>query len=129
MNRIQPDDISIHFELPPETLDVEVVAIDSEFFNQDRNRLHRPHGDFACVGCTNNGRDVYMIFDQNQIQEFYAHINESVHAYHHAQYDIRQLRRFADLPDRKKIWDTMLIEQIRYSGYYDSFRLSDLARR
>lgn len=129
MNRIQPDDIQIHFELPPETFDIEYVAIDSEFFNQDENRLHRPHGDFGCVGCTSNGRDVYMIFDTDQIQDFYQRIDASVHIYHNAFYDLIQLGRFAQLVERKKIWDTMIVEQIRFNGYYDSFGLNDLVRR
>jgi len=127
--RFQPDDIQIHFELPPRYTDLEYVAIDSEFFGQTLERLHRPHGRFACVGCTSNGVDVYMIFDPSQIQEFYNRIDDGMHLYHNAQYDIRQLRRFANIPDRKKLWDAMLIEQIRYRGYYDSFALNDLVRR
>lgn len=129
MNRMNENLINIHFSLPPETFDFELIGIDSEFFNQDVNKLHRPHGDFACLGCTNNGRDVYMIFGTDQIQEFYNKIEASVHVYCNALYDIRQLRKYADLPDRKKIWDIQLIEQIRFSGYYDSFALNDLARR
>ena len=127
--RFQPDDIHIHFELPPQTLDMEYVAIDTEWFGQELSKLHRPHGTFGCLGCTNNGRDVYMIFDTDQIQDFYSQIDESTHIYHNAQYDIKQLRRFANLPDRKLIWDTMIVEQIRFSGYYNSFGLNDLVRR
>lgn len=129
MNRIQPDDIEIHFGLPPGTFEWDYVSIDSEFFGQNKEMLHRPHGRFACVGCTFNGKDVYMIFDEKQIQKFYERIDKSTHIYHHAQYDIKQLRRFADIPDRKMIWDTMIVEQIRFNGYYDSFALKDLARR
>lgn len=129
MNKIEPHDIRIHFELPPETFDFEVVAIDTEWFGQSLDNLHRPHGFFGCIGCTNNGTDVYMIFDTSQIQEFYDRIDASMHVYHNAKYDIKQLRRYANLPDRAMIWDIMLVEQVRYSGYYHKFALNDLARR
>jgi DNA polymerase-1 len=44
-------------------------------------------------------------------------------------FDIRQLRRYANIPDRRNLWDVILIEQIQYSGYYNEFSLADLVRR
>jgi len=49
--------------------------------------------------------------------------------WHNAQYDIRQIRAHTEYEDRKNIWDTMLVEQILYRGYYDTFALNDLFRR
>lgn len=130
MKQIYRHEITIHKgELPQQTFDFDTVAIDLEMFNQDDNRLHRPHGDFASLACCYNGKDVYIIFDTEMIADFLLTLNDSLWVFHNAQYDIKQLRRFADIPDRKLIYDTMLIEQIRYSGYYDRFALDDLYRR
>lgn len=123
------NDIQIIFDVPPKMLPDDKVAIDSEFFGMDKKKLHRPGGTFASLGCTADGRTVYMIFNERQVQEFYNQIEPAVHIYHNMVFDIRQLRRYADIPDRKKIWDTMFIEQIMYRGYYDDFGLNDLARR
>lgn len=129
MLTLDANDIDIQFDIPPLALPNDRCAIDTEFFGMEKKRLHRPHGKFASLGCTYDGKTVYMIFDENKIKDFYARVDPAVHIYHNAMFDVRQLRRFADILDRKRIWDTMLIEQIMYSGYYDSFSLADLARR
>ena len=129
MNRIERDDVEIHFETPPPGFNFDVWACDTEFFGQDKEKLHRPHGRFGCLGATRNGRDVYMIFDPNQIQQFMDNIDEGMHVWANYQYDCRQMRKYANIHDRKQLWDVMLVEQIRFSGYYNSFALNDLARR
>lgn len=129
MNKIHPKDLIITNGLPPKAKKGDRVSIDSEFFNQEKKRLHRPHGEFAFLGASYDGKTVYYITDENQIQEFYDRLDEAVHLYVHAKYDITQLRRFAHIPQRKKLWDCMLIEQIMYSGYYTDFGLADLSRR
>lgn len=130
MNQITKDSIVIHTgELPPETFEWDNVAIDSEFFGQDKTKLHRPHGQFASLAACADGKNVYMVFEERKIDEFIRRLDKSMWYYHNAKYDLTQLRRFADIPDRKMIWDTQLIEQIRYSGYYDRFSLSDVYRR
>lgn len=129
MNQIQAKDLIIINSLPPKAVRGERVSIDSEFFGQEKKRLHRPHGQFAYLGCSFDGVSIYYITDEKQIQEFYNRIDEAVHVYVHAKYDLTQLRRFANLPARKKLWDCMLIEQIMFSGYYTDFGLADLARR
>ena len=126
---IQPDDIQIHLELPPVGFDWDLVALDSEWFNQDVDHLHRPHGKFGCLACTSDGENVYMIFNPNQIQQFFDNIDDTTQVFCNAQYDIRQLRAYANLPDRKKLWDVQLVEQIMFAGKYDKFALNDLARR
>ena len=67
MFKYQPDDIHIHFGVPDEPL-TGLVALDTEWFGQDVDRLHRPHGTFACLTATNNGRDVWIVFDTEHIQ-------------------------------------------------------------
>jgi DNA polymerase-1 len=59
----------------------------------------------------------------------YSKLRNTVHVYQNAKFDIAHLRRWVDLPPRKKIWDTFLIERLMYGGYYDMFALEHLARR
>jgi DNA polymerase-1 len=95
----------------------------------DKKRLHRAHGDFSFLGCTFDGFTVYWIDDTESIQQFMDNIKDAVWIGQNLKFDYTQLRKYAYLPQRKKLWDTMLIEQIRYSGYYTEFSLRDLARR
>lgn len=129
MNIIKPNSLKIIHGLPPVAKKGDKVALDSEFFNQVKERLHRPHGDFAFLGASYDGVTVYYITDSSQIQEFMDRLNEAVHIWFNAKYDYTQLRPYASMPDRKKLWDSMLIEQIMYSNYYHDFSLADLARR
>lgn len=129
MNIINPRDLKIVNQLPPVAKRGDKISIDSEFFGQTKSRLHRPHGTFAFLGCSFDGETVYYITDENQIQEFFNRLDAGVWIFHHTKYDVTQLRRFANIPSRKLLWDTMLIEQIMYSGYYTDFGLNDLARR
>lgn len=129
MNQINPKSLKIIHGLPPVAKKGDKVALDSEFFGQEKERLHRPHGTFAFLGASYDGQTVYYITESEQIQEFMDRLDEAVHIYHNAKYDIRQLRNFAHMPQRKKLWDTMLIEQIMYSGYYNDFSLADVVRR
>lgn len=129
MNQIDPKSLKIIKGLPPVAKKGDKVAIDSEFYGQTKGRLHRPHGMFAFLGCTFDGKTVYYITDADQIQEFFDRLEKAVWIFHHAKYDITQLRKYANIPSRKRLWDTMLIDQIQYSGFYDTFSLSDLARR
>jgi len=129
MNIASAKEIKIIKGLPPVAKKGDKIAIDSEFFGQTKSRLHRPHGTFAYLGCTFDGELIYYITDETMVNEFYNRIDAGVHIYHNAKYDVKQLRRFANLPNRKNLWDTMLIEQIQYSGYYTDFGLNDLVRR
>jgi DNA polymerase-1 len=49
--------------------------------------------------------------------------------FHNAKFDIFHLRRFVAIPTRMKMWDTMLVEQVMYSGLYDEFNLAACVRR
>lgn len=129
MNTIDPRDLRIINSLPPVAKRGDKISIDSEFFGQTKGRLHRPHGKLAFLGCSFDGQTVYWIDDEHQVQEFFNRLEAGVLIFHHAKYDITQLRRYAKIPPRKLLWDTMLIEQIRFSGYYNDFGLNDLTRR
>jgi hypothetical protein len=107
----------------------DMCAFDSEWFGMDKARLHRPGGTFASMACTIDGHTVYYITDEKLIQEFMERIAPALWTGHNLAFDIRQLRMFTDVLPRKRVWDTMLVEQIRFRGYYDDFALNDLARR
>ena len=129
MNIVNPKDIKIIKGLPPVAKKGDKISLDSEFFNQKKSRLHRPHGDFAFLGCSYNGITVYYIDDENDVAEFFERIDAGVHIWFNAKYDYTQLRRYAPLLPRNNIWDCMLLEQILWSGYYSDFSLKDLVRR
>jgi DNA polymerase-1 len=129
MNILPTPHIFTH--LPPQFTKEDRVAIDVELFGLDPKRLHRPAGRFGSVACTANGKDVYIIFSSNQVKEFMNRCNDAVQIYHNASFDIAHLRRWTQIEPRKRLWDTMLIEKIMYSGYYNNneFGLNDLVRR
>lgn len=129
MNIINPKDLKMIQGLPPIAKKGDKVAVDSEFFGQEKKKLHRPHGIFAWLGCTFDGLSVYYITEESEIQEFFDRLNLAVIIGHHLKYDVTQLRKFANISDRNLLWDTMLIEQIMWSGYYTDWGLNDLARR
>lgn len=129
MKTIDPKSLRIIKGLPPVAKKGDRVSLDSEFFNQEKAKLHRSHGDFAFLGCSFDGCTVYYITDTEDIQEFMDRLDAGVHIWMNAKYDFTQLRAYATIPDRNRIWDVQLIEQIRFSGYYNDFSLQDLARR
>lgn len=129
MRQINPKSLKIIKGLPPIAQKGDKIAFDTEFFGMEKKRLHRPHGQFAFLGCTYDGATVWWIDDHRDIQDFLKRMDAGVWIGHNLKFDITQLRRFAPIPQRKRLWDTMLISQIQYSGYYDTFSLADEARR
>lgn len=131
MNEIKPSDINIIRGIPPVATGRDKVAIDTEFFHMEPERLHRPHGDFACATFSFDGQTVYIVLDQADLKQAMENVAPAVHIFHNAKFDIAQLRRFHPYPLRFNLWDTMLIEQVMYSGYYNpgETALRDLARR
>src|SRR3972149_9265483 len=136
MKTISDFPIEIIHGLPPKALRKDKTALDLEIFGMDINRGHRPvkldgspNGKFASLACTSDGKTVYIIFDEKQIPEFLERVEEAVHVFHHAKFDVTHLRRWAKYSQRKRLVDTMLWEQIMYSGFYNDFALNDLVRR
>jgi len=118
------------FNLPPEFPANTYVAIDTEIFQMDGNQLHRPNsGYFACMTVCANPDTVYIIEDSTMIPTVLDRIKDCIWVLHNAKFDLVQLRRWANVPSRTKLIDTMLMEKILWGGYYDLFSLDDLARR
>ena len=105
------------------------VAMDVELFQLDDKKLHRPAGYFGSIAATADGENVYLLQDETRIQEFLDLCKDAVWIFHNAQFDIAHLRRWAKIENRKRLWDTMLIEKVMWSGYYEGFSLADVARR
>lgn len=131
MNILQAEDIKIVRGLPPIAQATDRVAIDTEWFKMDKERLHRPHGIFACATFSFDGETVYVVEDWTQLKQAMQNVEAAVHIYHNSKFDINQIRRFVVYPHRLNMWDTMLVEQIRFAGYYAAgeYALADLARR
>jgi len=115
-------------ELPPVITD-QPVSVDIEIFGMT-GRLHRPTGTFASMQI-GVGDDVYVILNEMALQEAWDNIkNAPVLIMHNALFDIRHLRRWITIEERP-IYDTMIMEQVLWGGYYNNgeFSLADLARR
>jgi DNA polymerase-1 len=129
--------IKIIQSLPPKATKKDRCAIDTEFFDMDIQRGHRPvkldgspNGVFACATFCLDGKTVYVVTDENEVQEALDNVKDSVWIFANAKFDITHLRRYATVPVRTtKLWDVIAIEQIMYSGYYSDFGLKHLARR
>jgi len=94
------------------------------------NRLHRPTtGKFACLSVCADPSEVYIITEADQIQSALDRIWNTVWVFHHAKFDLTHLRRWASIPPRQRLVDTLIIDRILWNGYYDNFSLQDLARR
>jgi len=122
--------MKIKNEIPPEVKPNKFVALDIEMFGMDKNRMHRPNtGEFACLTLCYELDTVYYTTDPTEIPQFLSKIRDCIWVFHNAKFDIAQLRRWATIEPRTKLWDTMLVDQNLWSGYFDSFKLNDLYRR
>jgi DNA polymerase I-like protein with 3'-5' exonuclease and polymerase domains len=115
----------------PPTLDGQTdVSIDIEMFGQEKAKLHRPHGTFACISLGVED-SVYMVTEQSALKEvFYQIKGARHHIYHNAMYDIRQLSAMVKM-DERPVWCTMMVEKVLWGGYFGiaEFSLQDLVRR
>lgn len=119
----------IYLQPPPKLSAGDVVALDLELSGLKENQLHRPHGRFVSLAGCFDGETVYLIEDEEQIQEFLDNIQEATWIFHNSVFDLGHLRRWAKIEERKNLRDTLLIERIMYSGLYSDFGLNDLVRR
>lgn len=106
----------------------EMVGIDTEFFGMNPKKLHRPHGKFACATFAYDDGSVYMITDEHDIRESLERVDSGKWVLQNAAFDIRQLRRWAEIQPRR-IWDTQLVEQGLFGGYYSLFNLGVMSAR
>lgn len=115
--------------LPPTTR-YGTMALDLEIYRMNARQLHRPSGEFASLGIS-DGETVWMVEREAQVEKALHRINGCRWVFHNADFDLRHLRRWADVPMRSvdKYWDTLLVEKLLWGGWYDQFGLRDLARR
>lgn len=114
--------------LPREAMPNERVAIDIELFKADPDRLHLPIGIFACMSVAFSNKEAYLVEDVHDVPETLRRLKNGLWCIHNALFDLRHLRRWAKVPQRL-VWDTMLVDQDLFGGYYDTFSLDDLSRR
>lgn len=122
--------MKIVYGLPPKTR-YGAFALDLEIFRARKEQLHRPYGDFASLGVS-DGKTVWMIEQVAQVEKALERIKGSRMIFHNAGFDVRHLRRWADVPCPKSMdafWDTHIVDRLLWGGWYDSFGLRDLARR
>jgi DNA polymerase-1 len=106
------------------------VALDLEIFNGNRLQLHRPYGDFACLGIS-DGKTVWLITRAADVEKALQRVSRARWYVHNGSFDLRHLRRWADIPVRsgEAFRDTFLVERLLWGGYYDHASLADVARR
>jgi DNA polymerase I len=116
--------------IPPEAHKNEFVAMDVETFGQEKGKIHRPTGTFAClsIALERDPDTRYQIYDHADVAKVLDASKKGTWVFHNALYDLRQLGRFDNIQPRF-IWDIMLVEQSLYGGYYTYFNLKDMSRR
>jgi len=106
------------------------VSVDLEIFGLNPKQMHRPtSGKFAALTICHEPDKVYILTDEALIQPALKSIDNCIWLMHNSKFDATHLRRWADIPPRTKLIDTMLIERILWNGYYDRFGLDSLSRR
>ena len=137
MKSIRDYPLTIIHEIPPVLSSKDKCAIDTELFQMDKDRLHRPilpngepNGFFACATFCWDGETVYFVTNENDVQEAMDNVKDAVWIFANLKFDIVHLRRHANIPVREdKMWDVISMERILWSGYYSNFSLADLTRR
>jgi DNA polymerase-1 len=129
MNTIDISKYNIIHDVPPVLNKSHRCAIDTEFVNMNKKKLHRPTGEFACCTFYFGGENVYIVEDVRDLAQAFQNVEQAGWIFHNGKFDIFHLRRFIVIPVRMKMWDTMLVEQVMYSGLYDEFNLAACVRR
>ena len=119
----------IYLDLPPVLTENDVVSLDLELSGLREGQLHRPAGRFISLAACFDGETVYLIEDDEQVQEFLNRISKATWIFHNSVFDLGHLKRWATITERKNMRDTLLIERIMFSGLYSDFGLNDLVRR
>lgn len=127
MNKLQHKEIIQG--LPPTLLESDVCSIDLELSGLKEGQLHRPFGHMVSLACSFDGETAYIIFEEDEVQEFLDRIDKATWIFHNSVFDVGHLRRWANIPERKNMRDIMIIERNMFSNYYEDFSLSDLVRR
>jgi DNA polymerase-1 len=116
--------------IPPIQPNNKFVSVDSEWSDINPKTMHRPTtGRFACLQIAVSEDECYLITDPLDVPKALDAIKDCVWVGFNWKFDITHLRKLTAIPPRNKLWDCMIIEQILWSGYYDSFSLASCARR
>ncbi len=107
------------------------IAFDIEIWGLQEGKLHRPnHGKFACLSMCYEPGKVYVYTHIRYLKPLFEWAEKGVWVFHNAKFDIGHLRRgWVPVPIRTKLWDSLIIEQILWSGFHTGFGLQDLCRR
>src|SRR5574340_179861 len=105
-----------------------MVAIDLEMFGQDVDKLHTPHGEFACLSLSLDNGENYIVEDVNKLDAILQTLFPLQWIIQNATYDRRQLRQFVKI-GYHPIFDPMLVEKVLWAGYYTLNNLAALSRR
>lgn len=119
----------IYLSLPPELGEGDVVSLDLELAGLREGQIHRPAGRFVSLACSFDGETAYLIQDEDEVQEFLNRASKATWIFHNSTFDLGHLRRWAKIKERKNMRDTLLIERLLWSNYYDEFALNHLVRR
>lgn len=117
--------------VPPSPPPGQMVALDLEITGGKKERLHRPEGEFAFLSVAYGDGTVYIIDKKEDVQATFDVVATDPLmklVYHKALFDIRQLSRWATIP-RTPVWDTMLMEQNLFGGYYSRMNLAATSAR
>lgn len=127
MNQLQYKDIIKDF---PPILDADMItSLDLELSGLKESQLHRPFGRLTSLAGCFDGETVYIVFGEDEVQEYLNRVEKSTWIFHNSTFDLGHLRRWATIPERKNLRDTLLIERLLYSNYYTEFGLNHLVRR
>lgn len=121
--------MKVVYGLPPRSR-YGTFALDLEILRARKEQLHRPYGDFASLGIS-DGKTVWMIEEAAKVEAALQRIDRCRWVFHASSFDLRHLRRWAEVPYREpeRFYDTLLVERLLWGGWYDRFGLKDLARR
>lgn len=74
---------------------------------------------------------MYFVTNSNDLAKAIKRVEKCELVFHGAGFDVPHIRRWADLPDLRvdHFWDTLYMERLLWSGWYDDFGLDDLTRR
>jgi len=121
----------MHFHedtLPPRLPKGEMVALDTELYGMQRDRLHRPSGILACLSvCV--GDDVWQVYSAKDISAAMRRVEKGDWCLQKGDFDFRQMRARGILIPERRYWDTFYIEKELFSNYYSLFGLDSLSRR
>lgn len=129
MKTVRDIKINIYEQVPPLFMSGDEIAIDLEIFGMQKGKFHRPVGKFASAAVTADGENVYVITSQYDLTSLEESVADATPIFHNAMFDIFHMRRWMQFPDNYTMWDTMLMEQVLWGGYYNGFGLNDLVRR